>query len=70
MNWFPLFLQREGVPAQLPVIVSESEGKGNALVLEIVSGAEVARDLLTGDVQGEFSTFSLSLFHKSKELQA
>lgn len=52
---FPLFLQREGVPAQLHGSVSEGGGRGNALVLEIgtVSVGEVAHDLLTGGVQGE-----------------
>lgn len=52
---FPAFLQREDVPAQLLGIVSEGEGRGNALVLEIGTekGGEAAHDLRTGGVQGE-----------------
>lgn len=49
------FLQRGGVRAQHHESVSEGDGKGIALVLEIgtETGGEVAHDLLTGGVQGE-----------------
>lgn len=46
--------EREGVPAQHHGSVSEGDGRGIALVLEIgtETGGEVAHDLLTGGAQG------------------
>lgn len=50
-------LQREDAPAQLHGSVSEGDGSGNALVLEIgtETDAELGHGLLTGDGPGESS---------------